>query len=217
MDEQQGRAQLRWSRYRGGRFGGYRVERRSGEEEVFGVVARLAGVTDTVYVDAGVAPEVSYFYRVVVEAGGRDWPSAVSGRQGFALEPVALLAPGVDPQAGAVRLRWTRFAGPQFQGYQLRRKVVGTDQEEVVGEVASEADTSLVDGSARAGVDYEYRVVVQAAGRELSSNTVETRLLLPPVLLSAPRVESRTASATLEWTRYQGPRFRAYQVLRRTA
>jgi hypothetical protein len=217
MDGQRGEAQLRWSQYGGGRFAGYRVERRRVEEEGFGEIARLAGVQDTGYVDAGVEPGVSYFYRVVVEAAGQDWPSSPSPRQGFALAPVPLLAASPDPQEGVVRLRWGRFAGPDFEGYQLWRKAVGTDQEEKVGEVADTGDTTLVDASARAGVDYEYWVKVQAGGQELFSNTLVARLGLPRVELQPVEFRAATASAALRWSRYTGPRFQAYQVMRRTA
>jgi hypothetical protein len=72
----------------------------------------------------------------------------------------------------------------------------------------------FVDSTARHAVDYLYHVVVEAAGLELVSATHEGRLTLSSVEITRADFESRKASATLEWTVFDGPRFDSYEVWR---
>ncbi len=217
IDPLQGVAELSWSRYVGIRFMRYQIERRAGDEDEFASIAQIESAADTTFGDSALDPDRSYFYRIVVEAAGREWTSNRSGREGFSLAPVELVAARIDSAAGTVALSWSRFAGPGFQNYQVQRRVVGTDQAEVLATVETVADISYVDETALAEVDYIYSVLVQAADQTLISNSLERRLSLPSVQLQELSFDSATASATLAWTAYEGPRFAAYRVLRSTA
>ena len=201
---------------RGGRFAAYRVERRTGDEAEFAAIARQAALNDTVYTDESVVPDLTYFYRIVVEAAGRDWASASSGRVSFALAPVELLSGAADERTGTMHLVWSGFTGPGFQSYQVRRRISESIDAEILATITSLGDTSYVDETARADVGYVYTVVVEAADQALESNALERRLTLPPVQIQDPAFDAATATATLGWSRYEGPRFQAYQVRRST-
>ena len=217
VDEQVGQADLRWTRYTGPRFQAYQMERRSADEDDFVVIKRVESVDDTLFTDDSLQPDVAYTYRIVLVAAGQQWPSNRSSREQFTLAGVDLLPTDANAQEGSIHLTWAAYAGPEFQRYQVIRRQVGTDQEEELAAPNGRADTTFADGTALSGIDYLYTVMVQAEGQELGSNRQEGRLVLPAVQLSDPMFDSATASATVRWTPYAGPRFRAYQVLRSTA
>jgi len=217
VDEQVGQADLRWTRYTGPRFQAYQMERRSADEDDFVVIKRVESVDDTLFTDDSLQPDVAYTYRIVLVAAGQQWPSNRSSREQFTLAGVDLLPTDANAQEGSIHLTWAAYAGPEFQRYQVIRRQVGTDQEEELAAPNGRADTTFADGTALAGIDYLYTVVVQAAGQELGSNSREGRLVLPAVRLADPVFDSATGSVTVRWTPYAGPRFRAYQVLRSTA
>lgn len=216
VDAEHGHVEVRWSRYRGGRFAGYRVERRLAEAAEFSAVARLGGAADTTYRDAGLAPDTPCFYRVVVAVAGTQWTSNVSGLVRYGLEGVELLPVHMDSLGGTAQLRWRPYRGPGFAGYRVTRRRLGADRGEVLGELPAQTDTAWVDRTVEAGTDYLYAVAVRASGQELASNAVEGRLELATVRLVRADFSSPTATATLAWTRYAGPRFQAYRVGRRT-
>jgi len=216
-DDTAGQVALTWTRYSGPRFQGYRVERRNTVEEGFSVLAHVTDRTDTLLTDGELEPDLSYIYRVVLEAAGRDWPSNRSGREGFSLDGVELLAAEGNGIEGNIQLRWTAYAGPDFQAYRVLRREVGAEEGVAFEEVVAVSDTIFVDEESRAGVDYVYTVMVRAADRELASNRLEGRLALPGVEISSVDFDSRTATAGLAWNQYQGPRFQKYRILRRTA
>lgn len=215
IDAAQGIAALRWTRFVGTRFAAYRVERR-GSEEDFVAIHRLDAIADTTFADENLQPEQTYFYRIVVEAAGREWISNRSNRLGFSLAPIALLSAIADRTTGSIALNWSRFSGPGFQSYRVQRRIVGTDTQVVLSEQTSQSDTSYADQSALADVDYSYTIAVLAAAQELLSNSRESRLELPASPLQELVFDSATASAALRWAPYTGPRFQAYQVLRTT-
>ena len=217
VDGSAGEATVRWTGYEGPRFEGYRIERRSATEVDFAAIGRVENAGTTSFVDVGLEPDVVYVYRVVLEAVGEEWESGRSGATSFGLSGVELLSAMGDGEEGVVRLRWTQYAGPEFEGYRVLRREVGTDREELFAEVAERVDTAFVDRMALAEVDYLYEVTVRAAGEELSSGSQEGKLSLPAVRIEEARFESRTAMATLGWTAYGGPRFAAYRVEQRTA
>lgn len=216
VDASRGAVDLRWQQYQGGRFAGYQVERRRVDQVDFEVVAQVPAAADTAYRDEGLDPEVGYFYRITVEAGGESWQSNVSAPVHYSLEGVQLLQVRADRQAGVVRLEWTAYQGPDFQAYRVMRRELDTDQEEELANVASRLDTTFTDDTARHGTRYAYSVVMQAAGRELESASAEGNLELPGVRIEEAAFDSPTAAATLTWSEYAGPRFAAYRVERRT-
>ncbi|MBI4529990.1 MAG: fibronectin type III domain-containing protein [Candidatus Latescibacteria bacterium] len=211
---QEGGVVIRWSRFQGGEFEAYRVERRGEHEGTFVMVTRLSAVDDTVFVDTDLLPDVTFVYQIVVEASGQVWASNRSQGVSVALAPVRLLAAMVDEQEGTVRLTWSRFVGPGFTRYQLHRRVVGEQKLEILGTWTTLGDTAFVDQQALSGVEYVYRVLVEASGWVLYSNDFRQRWTLPSITLFDSG-SSETATARLTWTQYRGPRFQVYRVLRR--
>ena len=214
-DAEAGAVRLRWTRFPGSRFGAYSVERRGATEDDFVAIGQINSRDDTLFTDTNVAPDASYVYRIVLEAAGQLWISNRSGRERYSLSPVTLIAAEPGNQEGVIRLTWSRFTGPGFESYQIRRIAESIDQELISTQTAIQ-DTSFVDRSALAGGAYVYTVTVQATGEELVSNPLVSSLTLPAVEIESIEMQSATASASLSWTRYEGPRFRAYQVWRRT-
>ena len=214
VDAQTGTAELTWTAYTGPDFEAYEVVRlQAGEVEVSQMITEVA---DTTFTDTDLRPDTEYTYQVRLHAAGATLESNQLARNRFALESVDLLSGEVAPTEGTVRLTWSGFTGPDFQAYRVLRRIVGTDAEEELHQTTSPGDTTFTDQTARAAVDYLYTVLVEAAGQELVSNALERRLTLPPVQIQRLDLDANTASATIEWTPYEGPHFRAYRLLRRT-
>ena len=168
--------------------------------------------------DTNLEPDTAYEYRVsVVNTSGFEVASLHQRIDGYMTRAVSLLPLEFDPAAGTVHLAWTRYRDPGFEQYQVYRRKVGTDTDSLLEVRTDLDDTTFVDGNARHQIDYAYWLIVTAAGQELSSNSVEGQLVLPAVQDLRVDFDSRSATATLEWTPYQGPRFTAYRVESRTA
>ena len=212
-----GAVELRWRRYTGARFASYRIQRRRANQLDFSPIAQTTAIGDTAYTDGDLEADVDYFYQVAVRAADTLWTSNTSGRVRYGLESVVLAPATEDGRLGAVALRWSPYGGPHFEAYRIMRRVAGSDQEQLLGELLDAAQTEFADGTAVADVNYVYTVVVAASDQELTSNQREARLVLPAVQMEEPLFDSSSASAELGWTPYTGPRFSAYRVQRRTA
>ncbi|MBI3242865.1 MAG: fibronectin type III domain-containing protein, partial [Chloroflexi bacterium] len=137
-----------------------------------------------------------------------------------ALTPAVELQVALDDTAGTATLTWTRYEGQQpFREYRVLRKVPGLEAVDTLVSIPAVEQITFVDTTLAPDTDYLYRVsVVNSSGYAVSSQEEEARpLSLPKVQLLETQLDSRTATAALRWTRYQGPRFKAYQVLRRIA
>ena len=218
LDETNGTATLSWTEYAGeADFAEYLVLRNVAKSTEVDTLARIAGMGQTEYADSLLTPDTAYEYRIaVVNGSGLEVASVRAGVDGYGVNAVALLPLESDPANGVLRLIWNRYRDPGFERYLVRRRAVGSEETEELGSFADVADTTFADDTSRADVDYVYTVAVRAAERTLVSNAREGRLMLPPVRLAEPVFDSATASATLGWTEYAGPRFAAYRVLRRT-
>ena len=183
LDDTSGTATLTWTPYAGRQpFREYRVLRNIADRKSVDTLVVLPQVAQTTFADTSLAPSTAYIYRLaVVNASGYEAISEEKGIAGFALGQVQLSPVESDPQAGTLVLHWNRYVGPDFAGYRILRRQVGTDKEEVLAQVATSTDTSFADQSAQAGVVYLYTVVAQAANQELTSIPQVGRLVLPPV------------------------------------
>ena len=101
----------------------------------------------------------------------------------------------------------------------MLRNITDFVQVDTLVEVAEVVQARFVDTTLDPEVAYTYRVaVVNTSGFEVSSQERRMRPLnLPPVEIVRAEFDARTATAALEWTPYVGPRFRTYEVRRRTA
>ncbi len=174
-DVEAGVLALRWSQYRDPDFVQYRLWRRllgtDSEEQVFAA----AEVTDTVYVDAEVRAGAEYAYRVQTEAAGNLLESnAINAR--LDLPAVEILAVDFDAVTAAATLRWSRYTGPRFGRYQVRR-TVGSVEEVIAEGFAAVDDTMWVDRELDGNTEYSYQVqVMTEEGEELNSEAASGRL-----------------------------------------
>lgn len=133
--------------------------------------------------------------------------------------PVVALTAAVDDTAGTVTLTWSAYeGGTEFSEYLVLRKEPGLEAVDTLAAFSQASATSYIDSEAELAVTYSYRVsVVNQAGLEVSSQAQEIRpLRFLDIAFTQSTFDSGTATATLAWTPYRGPRFAAY-VLRRTA
>jgi len=219
LDDTAGTVTLSWTPYVGEQpFGEYWVLRNIVDRIKVDTLAVLEEVEQTAFVDTSLAPNTAYGYRVsVVNTAGLEVASPERRVPEFDVQAVRLLAVENRAREGVLALRWTCFRGADFQQYQVRRRISGSAEEEILAEGMEVGDTTFVDSTVRTEVDYVYTVVVQAADQTLESNSREGKQVLPAVRIEEAHFDSRTASARLGWTGYEGPRFAAYRVERRTA
>ena len=133
------------------------------------------------------------------------------------LTPPVELQVALDDTAGTATLTWTRYEGEaEFGEYWVLRNVPGLVRVDTTV-LTDPGQTSFTDASAVHGTSYSYRVcVVNSDGLVVSSQAKETgSLTLPSVQILSAAFDARTATVTLQWTPYKGPRFAAYR-LRRT-
>lgn len=136
-----------------------------------------------------------------------------------ALTPSVDLSVAVDDTSGTAMLIWTAYAGNMpFAAYWILRKAQGLEQVDTLAVIADIEQMTFIDTTLAPGTFYIYRVAtVNAAGFAVESPTQELRPFdLPPVQIEALILDSATASAALTWTSYRGPRFKAYQIQRRS-
>ena len=135
------------------------------------------------------------------------------------LTPAVEVQVALDDTAGTATLSWTPYAGEApFEAYWVLRKPQRLEMVDTLTVIRQVDQTTFVDSTLAPDTFYSYRVsVVNEVGYETSSQPQAVRPLnLTPVQMRELRFDSATASASLSWTPYEGVRFRAYQILRRT-
>ena len=219
MDDTAGTATLTWTRYEGEQpFAAYWVLRNIFESTGVDTLERISDQSREAYTDTTLDPNTDYVYRVSVATGeGFEQPSDEQRIDGYVTRTVELLQPQSHPETGTIGLSWTQYRDPGFESYEVHRRAVGTDQDSVLVAITDVHDTAFADVGPLHGVNYLYRVAVAAAGQELTSNSVDGQLSLPAVTITEAQFTSRTASCSLAWTPYAGPRLQSYRVLRSTA
>ena len=136
------------------------------------------------------------------------------------LTPAVDLRIAPDDTAGTVSLTWTRYAGEQaFAKYRILRNIADRIAVDTLARIADVEQLAFVDTALDLNTAYVYRVsVVNASGFEAHSPPHPiSPLNLPAVDIVDLSFNSTTATATLEWTPYQGPRFASYQIRRSAA
>lgn len=215
-DVQQGVVDLAWNQYRGARFEGYRLERRRIDQHDFEVIAQVGAVGDTTYRDGTLVPGSEYFYRVAVAAGGAIWESNVSDPMGFGLQMVQLLPVELDYPTGTAHLAWTRYSGSLFRAYRVERRRSDDVEFATIGRLESADEVEFADGDLEPDFSYAYRIVLEAAEQEKTSNTVgQVGFSLRGVELLSVESDPQAGVMRLHWERYLGPDFQFYQVHRR--
>ncbi|MEW6751077.1 MAG: fibronectin type III domain-containing protein, partial [Candidatus Latescibacterota bacterium] len=158
---------LRWRSFQGPDFAAYQVFRRQVGTDRGERLAEVRARGDTTWVDAGPLHDVSYAYRVVVQAAGEELPSNdLEGR--LALPPVTLNA-AFDSRTATAALTWTPYRGPRFQTYEVRRSMARDVSRPVLETVFATSDSSVtacVDSGLWGATEYGYQVLVRTARDE---------------------------------------------------
>ncbi|NKB70621.1 MAG: hypothetical protein GKR89_26425 [Candidatus Latescibacteria bacterium] len=218
LDDTAGAVLVSWLPYAGDQdFAQYRVLRKIQGREAVDTLAVLTQMDQTSYRDAGLEPEREYLYRVaVVNQDGFAALSREVGVGAFRVPGIGLLALEADSLQGRVDVRWTRYRGPNFGHYQIRRQLFG-GADVILATVSGVGDTVWSDTTARPGVSYLYWVRLEAAGQMLDTRQLGVVYDLPPLRLEEVAASSQTAAALVRWRSYRGPRFAGYQIWRQTA
>lgn len=215
LDDTAGTAALQWTRYEGPQsFKEYRVLRRIADRIQEDTLRHIAAVDSTAFQDTTIAPDLDYLYWVeVVNQAGFAASTPEVRVSSFTVRGVELLEARGNDSQGVISLRWQRYRGPDFVRYEVRRRSFGEDEQRLESLTAT-ADTTWIDASPFPEREYSYWIKTFAAGKELVSQRREASYQLPPIELQPVAFSSETATATLVWTQYQGPRFAGYEVRR---
>lgn len=162
-DDHQGVVALRWQRYRGPDFAGYRVwRRRFGEERR--VLAELTTVSDTAWTDTTPLPAKEYLYWIEILAAGKSLESPPVEAV-YALPPINLQRLVFSSATATAELSWTEYEGPRFGGYEVHRRTEGTT-DGVIVEIAEQSRTSFIDSPLDGNTEYAYRIAVRTTWEE---------------------------------------------------
>ena len=208
---------LRWSRFSGGKFEAYRVERFSLDVLDFGEIGRITDVGDTLFTDPDPVPEISR-YRVVVEAAGETFASNRSDKVRLSDPAVVLQSVDIDKQTGTVTLTWSQYAGDlTFVSYEIRRRTIGESAPQTLDSITDVTTTSFIDTGAEANRRHVYSIVVliSTSGAELPADVGEAFFEMPPSELEVV-FDRELASAELTWTQAIAG-FDRYEIWRRSA
>lgn len=125
----------------------------------------------------------------------------------------------VDDTAGSAILRWSPYEGQvSFAHYLVLRQLSDRLTVDTLAVIGQREQASFADSSLDPNTVYVYRVsVVNTAGLEVPSAQVRAGPVgLPSIEITSVVLDAPAASATIEWSRYAGPDFRHYRVLRGT-
>ena len=217
VDTAAGSVLLEWSEYEGDQpFSDYRILRRVQGLVAVDTVGLIKEVAQTSFTDTSIVPDLAYVYQiVVVNQEGFEVPSSEVVVRSFSVREVDLLEVRSDSLKGTISLHWQPYSGPDFVRYEVWRRNFGQDPL-ALDEIEDVEQTTWIDENPLPATEYSYWVKLLAAGKELESQRREISYELPPIELHQVEFSSEDASSRLEWTRYQGPRFAAYEVRRKS-
>jgi hypothetical protein len=133
---------------------------------------------------------------------------------------VELSAATLDTTSGRIALSWSAYSGQQpFAAYHIQRKVQGQASWTTLDTLQVPDITSWTDSTLIPDTDYEYRVAVaNTSGHvEPSNSQAVSGYRLHSVRLLAVDSDPESGIIQLQWSRYTGPGFERYRVLRRRA
>ncbi|NKB68638.1 MAG: hypothetical protein GKR89_16365 [Candidatus Latescibacteria bacterium] len=134
------------------------------------------------------------------------------------LTPAVELAITLDETTGTATLTWTPYQGDiPFAEYQVLRNITDRIAVDTLATFTDIGTLAFTDTTLTTNATYVYRLVaLNSAGfAALSRPESVGPLHLPAIAQLRAEFNSGTASASLVWSPYRGPRFSAYQVLRR--
>jgi hypothetical protein len=127
------------------------------------------------------------------------------------------LVASLDRTTQTASLAWTRYNGrAPFGQYLVVRQISDRVSVDTLARLTDSADTTYVDTPLDPATDYLYRVsVVNTAGLEVSSELRRIAAFdLPAVRITELALDAPSATAAITWSRYEGPDFEQYRLLR---
>ena len=164
LDDTAGTAALTWSRYAGDQaFAAYWVLRQVQGLEKVDTLAFISDLDQTSYVDAKVAQNTTYVYRLsIVNASGFEVTTPPHVVDPVTFPAVRLLRTDFDAHSSSATLEWTPYRGPRFAAYQVRRSE--EDTERIIATFADSATTTFVDSNLIGNTEYIYQIAVLTTG-----------------------------------------------------
>lgn len=219
MNAASGSVTLEWTPYAGQQpFAAYRLVRKVRGLEEERTVAVIDQPAVTRFTDGdSLRPDLDYLYRVVVvNRAGYESASAQVSAGSFTVQGSRLATVAADVDSGQVVLRWVPYQGPGFLAYTVWRRRFG-QVAMPLARLDQIEQAAYRDTTALPEVEYTYWIGTAVTGKteELDSEPRDVSYALPAVEWVRADVSSLTAGADLAWTRYRGPRFAGYAVLRR--
>lgn len=133
------------------------------------------------------------------------------------LTPPVSIQVTVDDSAASATVSWSVYdGGAEFAQYLVLRQIFDRVSVDTLARLDDRSTTAFTDTSLAPGTAYLYRVsVVNAAGLEIESDEAREQLSsLPAVEITSLTADAVSATASIEWTAYSGPRFERYELLR---
>ena len=133
------------------------------------------------------------------------------------LTPSVTVQASSDDSVGTAALAWTAYEGESsFAEYWVLRNIQGYADVDTLARIAAIDQVSYLDTELIVDSTYVYRVsILTVDGYEAwSPDCVVTPLTLPTVEITSATFDSRSATASLTWSPYGGPRFARYEVWR---
>ena len=216
VDANAGQVQLEWTPYNGQQpFAYYQILRRARDLTAIDTLSRIDDRNTLAFADTTIAPQVDYVYQVAVfNQQGFSQLSPAHAVSAFDITAPVLRTPQNDNALGTIDLRWNAYAGPDFARYEIWRRSFG--QEQLLSTQTATGDTNWTDATVAPRTEYFYWVRTFAAGLALDSPIREASFDLPEIELTEAALSHESATAALAWTRYTGPGFTGYEVLRRS-
>ncbi|MBT4099592.1 MAG: hypothetical protein HOM68_26665 [Gemmatimonadetes bacterium] len=139
----------------------------------------------TSFTDSDLTSNVTYLYRIVVEAAGLEWLGDPGDETGFERAGVVELTTEADDASGEIHLTWTRFAGTGFEGYEVRRQTPGADEVVILSSLVGQSDTVFVDQTVLTDVARVEGKLQAGRSRDLTHQVEDLRLLFRERLLQS--------------------------------
>ena len=201
VDDTAGTATVSWTPYGGSSpFARYIVLRNAFQSTQVETLATVPNVHQTSYVDSAIRAGAQYEYRVLVEnEGGLAEGSIALPAPSLGLPPVNVTTE-FNPVTASAEVRWSPYAGPRFQAYEVRRRTRDLASR-TVATLGGISDTTWTATGLVGNTEYFYHVVVvtdreeEVASAEASGVIYRHEVTWPVDVPSRPFVRLAVGSA----------------------
>ena len=162
LDDTAGTATLTWTQYAGEQpFAAYWVLRKTQGLEAVDTLAFISEVDQTSYVDATLAQNTTYVYRLsVVNAKGFERTTPPHVAEPVAFPTVQILRVDFNSHTATSAIEWTPYSGPDFLSYEVKRRTEELSAQ-IVFISSDRHTTSFIDSRLDGNTRYHYQIAVQ--------------------------------------------------------